>query len=110
MAVVCLSVCLSRAKTRMKGRNNLKIPRRVTQFRGRKVKGQGNKVTYQNEDNGRVNVIRLTGQQGVSVVLLQNATDARYVLDGELEHYQVHRSFTYLVVLVQISASYGIGA
>jgi len=45
----------------------------------------------------------LTGKQSVTIVLLENSTHARDVLDSELEHDQVHRSFTYLIILVQIS-------
>ena len=45
----------------------------------------------------------LTGEQGVSVVLLENTTHTRDVLDSELEHHQVHRSSTYLIVFFQVS-------
>jgi len=37
----------------------------------------------------------------MSVVLFQHSTHTGNVLDRELEHDQVHRSLTYLIVLVQ---------
>jgi len=51
MAVVCLSVCpVPDSKSRTEVRNKLKIGRQEAHdtddpFRGRKIKGQGNKVT-----------------------------------------------------------------
>ena len=45
-----------------------------------------------------------TSEQRVSVVLLQDATDARDVLDGKLEHDQLHRSLAHDVEVLQETA------
>jgi len=45
-----------------------------------------------------------TSEQRVSVVLLQDATDARDVLDGKLEHDQLHRRLAHDVEVLEETA------
>ena len=47
----------------------------------------------------------LTGEQSVPVVLLEHATDPRDVLDGKLEHDQLHRSLAHHVEVFQEAAT-----
>ena len=39
----------------------------------------------------------------MSIILLQYTSDPRDVLDRELEHHKVHGSFTYLIIIIQVS-------
>ena len=47
-----------------------------------------------------VGVVSLTNEEGVTIVLLEDAADPRDVFDGKLEHYQFHWCLGHLVVLI----------
>ena len=47
-----------------------------------------------------VGVVLLTNEEGMAIVLLEDAADPRDVLDCKFEHHQLHWCLGHLVVLV----------
>ena len=48
---------------------------------------------------------KLTNQEGVAIVLLQDPADPGDVLNGKLEHDKFHRGLAHLVVLLQVAST-----